>query len=356
MMTAYTKRITVTLAVFCFTAAVFGAAGQDAADPNIGREMPELKVSAWATDKVITQEELEGKPYVLEFWATWCGPCRVSIPHLNELYQRLGIFGVPIIGLSDETLDLVKPFAEQMGMMYYVGVSDDMSGLDFRGIPFAAVAGADGTVVWAGHPMDPAFEATLFDLAVQYKPEISAAIEAAHEGTLEEAYRLLSESNADGAAAIMAQIDANAAAAIENAQQYEGFEKYQALKAVADLYGGLESAQAAGQQLAELQADPEIQKAIVSEQVADELNTKMRAYYEEAMRIEQEESELAAGIYFTEKLIPVFEEFLAAHPDHELAVEIEQALPAVREQLEQLKAQQAEAEQQAEGDGDRQEQ
>jgi thiol-disulfide isomerase/thioredoxin len=65
--------------------------------------------------------------YVVEFWATWCGPCRVSIPHLTELQKKFKTQGVTFIGVSDETEDKVKPFVDKMGdkMDYTVAVDDE---------------------------------------------------------------------------------------------------------------------------------------------------------------------------------------------------------------------------------------
>ena len=75
-----------------------------------------MAVSSWVKgDKV---EEFEpGKTYVVEFWATWCGPCRASIPHLTELAQKYKDKDVRFIGVDvwERDTSLVKPFVEEMG-------------------------------------------------------------------------------------------------------------------------------------------------------------------------------------------------------------------------------------------------
>jgi thiol-disulfide isomerase/thioredoxin len=50
---------------------------------NVGQTIPEIKA-----DYVKGKPETAGKPMIVEFWATWCGPCKTSIPHLNEIYKK----------------------------------------------------------------------------------------------------------------------------------------------------------------------------------------------------------------------------------------------------------------------------
>ena len=104
----------------------------------------------------------EGTVYVVEFWATWCPPCRESIPHLTEIQKRFKDKGVTVIGISDESSDTVKPFVEKQGdtMNYTVAVDTEgkvnagyMRAFGQNGIPTAFIVDAKGTVVWVGHPM-----------------------------------------------------------------------------------------------------------------------------------------------------------------------------------------------------------
>ena len=100
--------------------------------------------------------------YVVEFWATWCPPCRVSIPHLTKLQKKFKDKKVTFVGISTESAAKVKPFVKDKGdvMDYVVAVdpkrkiSDGyMKAYQQRGIPTAFIVDKQLRVVWVGHPM-----------------------------------------------------------------------------------------------------------------------------------------------------------------------------------------------------------
>lgn len=101
--------------------------------------------------------ELEKKPLLIEFWATWCPPCRKSIPHLNELYAHYHPQGLEVIGVTDEDEQTVRRFQEQLPIQYRVAINTPRSlyrrfGVD--GIPQAFLVDRTGRVVWSGHPLE----------------------------------------------------------------------------------------------------------------------------------------------------------------------------------------------------------
>jgi thiol-disulfide isomerase/thioredoxin len=149
--------------LLAFVALVSGGQGQQAASPwdNLGKSAAPLKGLQWIKGGPV--EMKKGSVYVVEFWATWCPPCRTSIPHLTELQHQFKDKGVTIIGVSNEAADVVKPFVEEetAGKMDYTVAIDPerqvskgyMEAFGVGGIPHAFIVGKDGNLLWHGHPM-----------------------------------------------------------------------------------------------------------------------------------------------------------------------------------------------------------
>ncbi|MCA9312588.1 MAG: redoxin domain-containing protein [Phycisphaerales bacterium] len=115
-----------------------------------GKKAPTVAVETWLTE----EPSLANKVIVVDFWATWCGPCVASIPHMNELAAEFDD-SVVVIGLSSEDADTVRNFLKRKKMDYTVAVDPQrrMTGMvQNRGIPHGLVVSPDGIVRWQGHP------------------------------------------------------------------------------------------------------------------------------------------------------------------------------------------------------------
>jgi thiol-disulfide isomerase/thioredoxin len=146
-------------AVLALVAAVPAA---ETARPLVGKSAPEIAAQYWLNSSALSLKALQGKIVVVEFWATWCPPCRQSIPHLIQLSGKYGPQGVVFIGLTDEPKEKVEPFAKEMHMTYAIaGGSGTAQAYGVTGIPTAFLLDTEGKVVWQGHPMNPAFVAAI---------------------------------------------------------------------------------------------------------------------------------------------------------------------------------------------------
>ena len=77
--------------------------------------------------KPVTSDELKGKVVVLDFWATWCGPCRSEIPGYVELQKKYREAGLAVVGVSldQDGLEKVRKFIEEKGINYRIVMGDD---------------------------------------------------------------------------------------------------------------------------------------------------------------------------------------------------------------------------------------
>ena len=133
---------------------------------SIGDTAPPIAIAKWVKGNEVEALD-DGTVRVVEFWATWCGPCLQSMPHMSELQAEYGE-RVQFVGITDEDADTVANFLERDAhdektwndlIGYTVAIDDERTtGSSYleasgqTGIPCAFIVGRDGYIEWIGHP------------------------------------------------------------------------------------------------------------------------------------------------------------------------------------------------------------
>jgi len=136
--------------------------GELYASDNQGKQLP----VALGNEKWLTKEvETEGKVIMLDFWATWCGPCKQFSPIANKLQikHRDKLAVLAISGQNDPE-SKVQSYIDQNSVAYshlYDASQSVYKSLNVRGIPHVVLMSTDGVIRWQGFPMDPSFEKAL---------------------------------------------------------------------------------------------------------------------------------------------------------------------------------------------------
>jgi len=280
--------------------AVLAAAAVQAQE--VGQPAPEVQASDWLNAPPLALSKLRGKIVVVEFWATWCPPCRATIPHLIDLHKKYAPKGVVIMSLTKEPKAKVEPFAKEMGMVYAIGCgSPTGQAYGVRGIPHAFVIDIEGRVVWHGHPAGEDFERAIENQLKTKPPTLMSTEEKAKaEALLAKADEALAKGALAGAAAALAQVkdaekdpevgkrvealrerlkaraEARLAEADKDHKDGRTYEAYLALTEVAALAAESELASKAKDQLAKLLkeegAEAAIEKGRREQQAADAVN------------------------------------------------------------------------------------
>jgi len=167
---AKTRTFLVTAATFCLVAACSnGRRNQIVTAPNF-----ELKDLSGATVRL---ESFRGHPVLLDFWATWCGPCRMSIPLVQSFYMRHKDEGVVVLGLNmDDDPSGVYGFVKRFKMTYpvlFAGNSSAGSDYEVDGIPHFVFVGPDGRIIQI-------YSGFSYEMAQNWEDDLRIALTSRH--------------------------------------------------------------------------------------------------------------------------------------------------------------------------------
>jgi thiol-disulfide isomerase/thioredoxin len=135
---------------------------------KVGDPAPPLQVDRWLQGKPV--ERLQpGTVYLIEFWASWCGPCLTSVPHVNALHRAFEDKGLVAIAQNvwEQDEGQAEAFVQMMGhrMTYRVALDDKrnvpggamaadwLAAAERKGLPAAFLVDRKGRIAWIGHPM-----------------------------------------------------------------------------------------------------------------------------------------------------------------------------------------------------------
>ena len=137
---------------------------------DVGQPAPEFSLPDLQGNK-IELSSMKGKVLILDFWATWCPPCKEEVPHLVALQSKYRDQGLQIVGLSLDQAgaSVVKPFADEHDVNYSMLIADDATAKSYGGvsmIPTTFVVNRSGVVVkrFLGYTTPEAFEEAILPL------------------------------------------------------------------------------------------------------------------------------------------------------------------------------------------------
>jgi peroxiredoxin len=154
------KRNPLTLVVVAFAVALMLYVGFHAARRNGPSFAPRLALASPAPDftlqsldgKTMRLSDFRGKAVLLNFWATWCGPCKIEMPWFVELQNQYAAQGFQIVGVAmdDASKEDISKFAKDMGVNYPILIGKESVGDEYGGVPAlpeSFLIGRDGKIV-----------------------------------------------------------------------------------------------------------------------------------------------------------------------------------------------------------------
>ncbi len=139
------SRSPLVLVVVAFVVALMLYFGYHKARRSGAGSVPRLAQSTVAPDfsletldgKTLRLSDLRGKAVLLNFWATWCGPCKIEMPWFVDLQKQYGSQGLQIVGVAmdDASKEDIGKFAKEMGVNYPILIGKETVGDQYGGVP-----------------------------------------------------------------------------------------------------------------------------------------------------------------------------------------------------------------------------
>lgn len=122
------------------------------------------------TTKVVKLSEFKGRAVLIDVWATWCGPCRQTMPLIQKIYDEKGPQGLSVAAVSAESPATIEKYVKESGFTYpfYVDLDNTVSeGFKVTGLPTSIVIDRQGNILFVGHPADETRLHAAIDKALQ---------------------------------------------------------------------------------------------------------------------------------------------------------------------------------------------
>ena len=145
----FVRAVFKTAAIFYVLTALLAAPASQAAMPKIGAAAPDFALKS-SSGKNLKLSEHRGEVVMINFWATWCGPCRQELPLLNRLHEQYRKTGFTLLGVNiDDRQDAAQDMAKKLGITFPVLFDTDkrVSRLyDVNAMPSTVLIDRDGKV------------------------------------------------------------------------------------------------------------------------------------------------------------------------------------------------------------------